>query len=1530
MNGKTNGSEYRHLSTNDGQDWVVNSDCCKIPEEIEDVKSGFGFTIRLSECMKAGATSFKDFDDSKQAKLWERIFQSFLLLGETMIARLTTVVQNSGGDIGHKELVMLYLEPVLDREKFVEDLTTPYCKTSATAYTIWILLRDAQGTERLFDVPHMYNEIKKIAADYCQKVSGENASAVKKVENIMRNPGYTEDEDDGGKGKGKKGGIKKQPQLSELPKHERWKLIENDEVFASLHDLMMHSEEWQTDRLNEMTQMPAHVKNNASDAAVIFSPVTAFYARPKNCLRNQQPFNWSNVFIYNPEKRNFTVKFPMAKWVLKIPPNQFTVESFLNRKLPLYQLNSTYSVTKMLPIIVDSIETTIEDELAEQEIKNKKLLSKNKSIWESEYSGYQEVVSYIMGKSSSGDEEPFGSASDSDPDQEELIQFSTQAKKLALSTKFSEQGGMKSKSPADVVKLIFDEGKKIQNESDRLLKSNQAISKLKSMFERFGMKPLFQKTVMKNNGKINRLIPSQLTNCTTMWPEGTDTRDNNQDDHYEFISIYAMLEAQASYGMQALKNIIKRIENNELGVERIENPKVIIRKLLILLKRHMLKEYVTKCMTEDSYGLSPYEKAILKYGNQEGLFNLKLTHTKFDKSLGLFSNMECANYIKISSFLHMSQHILRPMSLALKYSMDSLRLEYDLHLNMLMFDKDGASGKSEVTNQLIECSIKDSVRTEAYKSAKSDLCAEGNMNSGTKVLPELQQSLVRDGDPNNDQGRMFKDVLTSGVSTGTRLVRKDDGSYTQQFIRSENIASYVGSSNANLYNLPRPVQSRFHLVLVEKNQVPWRDVLHVKSEEKTSGERLDNSQNHFKQETRFFQYMIYHMERLTKIRYFHKPTMDIAWIFMLVLQRTLNGRGILMSNVRVPSSLVNLSRQNMFRESIERNWLHRGAKYNGKNIMMDHFFDLDVMLFVTPEHIVAAIGEAADRIIKTSTDTVRKAIRSYFYEIEGQQRFKGRKRRNQLPPLAKPDHITNNARKYTLDFNWMRFGIGNGPEEFYRKISNQSFKFADGDTVTPESVEEVIRGWLDCRTDVPTYGYLGDVNNENSMDEDGKPVEPALNEIRVDNSVPLRKQPLVDMCGDSIFFLWHYFSEENPKSGMTELKESIISILSCSHQLNDKFIFSCNTEFPFIRELISITEETKRLNGDNLISFPSLNLVKSEMKKVLAATSYSKLMEDTDTTECDVTAIGVDLATYSMRKRLEQLYITKDSINGDYANFNIFSGMIKRAADLTKMTQIQKEALSFLDNNDYNRKGNGYFMGEELDHITKAENIFDPNEMARNLKKFYTILDKVDQTPKRNRDGLLLPRDDDFDPECYVVEQCVNMHNEIVKKYHWDCYPSESYLSKPEYYKLMRHHPKVANDFFNRKNADLTIGSGCYPSMIIQEYKNAKEIQPNILKNSNLSNPNLAKLVANKQIKLDDYDLIKDSDGNVTGLMAAKENPFADIELVYGAKPTPNKTQRKAFSKVIKRQLHDELCESSDFEFQLKKRKVIKPRQRNF
>lgn len=1545
MDTNNNSSDSRP-SYHEGQDWLLNRQNNILEDEIKDIKEIYGFTIRLNDALLPNATSFRDFNNSMDASLWQTVFQLFLFLGETVSKQLNKIVESMRGDMMNDNTVQFYIEAVLDSDKYYEDKMSTHSKTSAVAYTFWMFIKNLDRNDLYFDIPKLWNGIVQQAISFSEKAQGENGKIAVSITNALDEEMEEEDpmeaEEEGAKKKKKKERMKNKVSVKDLGKHEMWKIIQNREQFAYFFDLLAHHEELQTLRLDELTHRPAAAKNNPAHPSTLFNPAIALYARPRNCVPNQGFFHIDKIFqkvVHRSGRVTYNVRFPMKKYTYKIPISTFSVKSIIERKVPLYQFNSKYSFSKMQPITLDRLDSVVNDSYYVKALKEKGHVSnKGKSTWEDQYEKYKRAVDRVKGTEPTTPDlpPPLVNSDGEESENDDMITevFRNKLMKMALTGQLGTTSG---ETTEDIVNEVLRRNEESIKERERYRCANAtaALNDIMKKAEMYGVGDVFTKALKARGGKINKLMTSQLVNCTTLWADGTNTSDPKENDYYKYISVYAMLAHENEMGRKAIANIERRIKKGDSCAAEISNPTEVSRKLLRLLKKHMLKEFVTKCMSTDAYGISPHEKAIIAWMKQENLLEKvipRVVHTKFDRSLGLVSNWLCRLAMKLQTTLNIADQLIREAMLVLIYKGDSTRLEHALHTHLVLFSTAGGNGKSHVTELALEYSIPGTAKSEGFKSTKSDV-TDQNLNGAIVVLPEIQQTLLSDNDPKNEQARMFKDSLTSSVSSGTRLQKMPDGTYKPITVRGENIRTLIGSTNVNMYKLSGAMKSRIHSINVEQVSNPLRGILEAKSAEKMSSQRLILEKSDLKTEICGSEALLSTIERISHTGGLDGFTVDVAWIFVLVLKRLLLTRGINMDNPRKAERIVIISRQFCARDGFEKVWFHRGAIYNGKPVNFEEQSEeLDRKLFVTTEHVVASIGFVYDTIIDPNIDIVRRCIRELFKESEGEPRFKS------VPTMCQvySGRQSIDVKLNVPDYNWMRFNtfIG-GMKAFYKKISDMS-KRLDGKAVSVESVENVMDNWIGCRVECPFYAYRGQTKVKGRRDENDEYIEERnLSEIKVVNDDKLHKRkPIIDFCQKNVYFNYHYFMSDTIKDQITELKESVLTILCGVHQLEGKFVFNNNMEFPFVMDII----EAKESNGE-FISMPALNLVKREMKMVMneahfiaSAKSksdsivtgledhdYEHIFDNTENgyrytdeeynpdesndismSEYDVSAIGWDLNTFGLMQRNKQLKYTVKPINGDYARFNLFSGLNKKVLSKEKMDDDDVFALAFEEDKDYSREGGGYFMGEELDNIMKAETLPDLEEIAKNLTQYYQILDEVDDSIIDPKTGFVI--DDDFNPENYIVYQR-DESGVMTKKYHWECLTGE--LSKMQNYKLLREHPKIINDFLDRRNSDLNIGTNCYPEKIIEQYKASKEGQQDIINSTNIyKKKDLVANVQQKKLHIDGYVSKTNEKGEVVDLDVDSNNIYRAIEIEFSKQrptlnmPPPPRLANKVHSQI--------------------------------
>src|SRR5688572_25353390 len=93
------------------EDWVINTDTCKIPSTIEDLKHVFLFTIRNKDAFNDNAMSFRDFKNDKEGVMWEILFHIFMRFGEEIKTKLEYAFLENAGIMEEEESVLnFYLE----------------------------------------------------------------------------------------------------------------------------------------------------------------------------------------------------------------------------------------------------------------------------------------------------------------------------------------------------------------------------------------------------------------------------------------------------------------------------------------------------------------------------------------------------------------------------------------------------------------------------------------------------------------------------------------------------------------------------------------------------------------------------------------------------------------------------------------------------------------------------------------------------------------------------------------------------------------------------------------------------------------------------------------------------------------------------------------------------------------------------------------------------------------------------------------------------------------------------------------------------------------------------------------------------------------------------------------------------------------------------------------------------------------------------------------------------------------------------
>jgi hypothetical protein len=389
--------------------------------------------------------------------------------------------------------------------------------------------------------------------------------------------------------------------------------------------------------------------------------------------------------------------------------------------------------------------------------------------------------------------------------------------------------------------------------------------------------------------------------------------------------------------------------------------------------------------------------------------------------------------------------------------------------------------------------------------------------------------------------------------------------------------------------------------------------------------------------------------------------------------------------------IVVTARINCILDAINDTFFKLGAKYSGKPIQVDYFKDLDRKLFITPQHIVSAIGELDELLVSMTEAITRRVLRQM---IDSQHGSKKRWKSYPNPEWSKiaDDEQKASVQQYLPDPTWARIPWNKGLKQFAR-----------------ECCERVTT--LDPLPNMnPSTGVFFDELNflrNRSMESpryEADPINDANDPIKIEGET--EKGPILKVTKNEILVRWHYLANkaQNDEAPHKFLERIICDIFTKKHQFPEHFVWVVKESAPHVREVLSVPGEQPGSAEINIPSVVRMSTMDMEMLKGLGK------YDDTLRT-CHNAIIDCDLATWALKKRNEILFINEMKIDPSFLTSNPLKNILSsRRYSKKKQEEASKDDDSSSDDDSSEEDEDDSSSDDEPSKAEVPANLFDDSD----------------------------------------------------------------------------------------------------------------------------------------------------------------------------------------------------------------------------
>ncbi len=466
--------------------------------------------------------------------------------------------------------------------------------------------------------------------------------------------------------------------------------------------------------------------------------------------------------------------------------------------------------------------------------------------------------------------------------------------------------------------------------------------------------------------------------------------------------------------------------------KKLVNPYYVARKLLLMHKEVALQWHQQWMASEE---LSPCQELIRDAVSKDGLYiNHNVMHEKFDDSLSSFANNEIRHYIFLEQ-IYLLNFTHREASVAKRFSLDAYNMNFHkIHNHMIAQSNKGGKGKSHVWTLLQnEWRIPGTVVMINYQSTRANASDQENMNGQVIIMDEVEKELL-DQNAKSDKERSLKDLLSNNKMVIKTLIIESDGKRYTKFTYSQCISVYLGSTNMDLSCMSHAMRRRFYITHYDGREASNRHLIELEMVERMLQPKEKALRRELNKQEWRMQAMVFEVESMIHHGFLHDVNMVVTMIILVQVVTSILGKGFREPEPSMVKRIVSHARILCIQDCIDRVFFNTGGKANRKNFIdTKDFTALDRMLFTTVEHTIAAIAEMID-ILVDPTETALKAV---FVELfaKNTQGAQFKKLRAYRYQIDKTDHNIVRAQwTEATDGNYIKFPIKPSFATFVSKI----------------------------------------------------------------------------------------------------------------------------------------------------------------------------------------------------------------------------------------------------------------------------------------------------------------------------------------------------------------------------------------------------------------------------------------------------------------------------------------------------------------
>ena len=1120
---------------------------------------------------------------------------------------------------------------------------------------------------------------------------------------------------------------------------------------------------------------PLESKENPIRASNLFNPywINRQTGTGIDSIPPQSTEKLGNYFDRNTE----ILSFPCRKYVIKIPLSDINQVRICNKITPEHQKHDILYVNHMLPMIAtEFITKQNEDKDVTRILSNMQNLMDKPDFFEKSYSDDETEdpmdLDLKRQEALESKREIFGSDYDSDDDEQ-------------------EQGIIEDDQEDDYLDGVA------RKRTKRDVLNNSAI-----VFGIEGVEP----EDLRNKNSLGGMANFQTA---------IDLANSGHSALYASVTSRAVAKGIRNQNFIA-EYIIGNKLQEQLGIELI-NKYLVARKLYIMNQNIIFEEH--KAWKREKSDASPAFTAIIDYTENTKLYeNFNVVHEKMDITLSSFSNLELRN-IMAAEHVYFAGERHKEFNIVWKNCLDALELNYDkIHSNTLLQSDFGGVGKSWLWHMVEHhWLIHGTVCSYNYQTLRSDTTDDRNQNGYVIIFDELEGAMM-DKRGKDDKERSWKQKLSQNKVMVKAIIVDENFNRKVKIYFNDAITIYLCSTNANLESMSGPMLERFHVLYFDIKRLPRRSLLELQASTEGLTAKEMILMKTYDRKKHLIQALVLDVELLLAKKGLAKISNDVALIMLNYITRRLVALGYREPNPRMLKRVITSARLNCMLDAFEKLFFAKGAKYNGKGIKIDYMKDLDPLLYITSDHLIAAVGELIDFFIDPVEPIVKKAIKTMFGAENKRRNFKMKVQvairndadSNSTKSVGGPRGLKNGGLDlfHDYDYNYMQFRINSQKKKkraFMQQIYSTISSMMVSDKTIPfkpsmKEISDILKIWK--RTHVNSPNYV--VNDKTQIPKPEIPLlGPSTSSIQIleydQHNVYISYHWI--MCDDPRINV--QYNDDDEQDQMDEVDPAVTAGVPLRKDPNGNIITKDANGNTIVKDN----------NGNTTITDPNGNIINKEktpeevLQKIIkeffskrhqhprkfiwvydeAVPYIRKILEVEGNTDPDADMLIIPLPNHIQKQELtiiqgqQEDFISAARSTSDQkvvdCDIDIFGAnqrllQIYRS-DGTKQYKIDAEIITrnilrinnadsaansyYMDDDDYDENSEGYFLGDPVDNLfTDAKSLLE-NMTDEEKLAIYEELDEYDEEK--------IKVDWDFNPEDYFIGVA---DNGVTKRYHWD------------------------------------------------------------------------------------------------------------------------------------------------------------------